>query len=590
MSGSHSRFTPPFSVSQQRFLAICPKFSSSFSIVGSLYIIQHVLRSPSRRQRVYTRLLLVMSGMDLMYAIKCFLSTWPLPTGSAYGAVGTTQTCTAAAFWGQGGSLSSAVYNGSLTLYYLLTIRYGWTQSQFQQQSSSSSSSSSTHNTSTTTRIRISWEWLLHAIPLSIGWGTAIASLPLRLFNPIGWTCWIGPWPLQCAADGDGTPCERGHNAKLYRWLFFHAILWATFAFVTVAMILIYAKIKADERRSDRYNNSFLIKQEEQRQEFQIQSTHDNQDNQQQQVEVLHEDAQASSMTCTTPTTSQSRLSLARSSHRHIIGSSRVLFGGSAKRPSSDEELNTTEYSCSAPFSRTASFKQRKRKQQQHKKQKLSRRFAEQAFWYILSFFLAWIIPMAQFAVTQAPEGTLYYPLLALTVILNPLQGMWNALIYIRPRYLRYRQKQRQQQQQQRRRQSRNSQEGSQQFLGLSLRRSSRQLLQTAGDDSPVDSTGGTTNHTVRPDVWQAIVSAVSVQGEDDEDEWEGEDDNNEESSIHNNDAKPNGTCGRDTPSSDGDDNDRQGDTANDEEIPKHGGEELGQEDHGVVSSAVHEP
>ena len=38
-----------------------------------------------------------MSAMDFIYAIK------PLPVSTgAYGAVGSTQTCTAAGFWGQG--------------------------------------------------------------------------------------------------------------------------------------------------------------------------------------------------------------------------------------------------------------------------------------------------------------------------------------------------------------------------------------------------------------------------------------------------------------------------------------------------------
>ena len=34
--------------------------------------------------------------------------------------------------------------------------------------------------------------------------------------------------------------------------------------------------------------------------------------------------------------------------------------------------------------------------------------------------------------------GYLFYPLLAATVVVNPLQGFFNALIYIRPRYIRY--------------------------------------------------------------------------------------------------------------------------------------------------------
>lgn len=163
-----------------------------------------------------------MSGMDFVYSIKTFISTCPLPASNGtFGAMGTTATCAAAGFFGQGGSLSSVVYNGTLTWYYLPTIRQGWTHRKFQ-----------------------GVEWFLHFVPLAIGWGTAVAALILDLYNPIGWTCWIGPWPYGC--DKDDT-CERGSDAKLFRCVFFHGICWAVFAFVLVAVGMIFWKIYKDE-------------------------------------------------------------------------------------------------------------------------------------------------------------------------------------------------------------------------------------------------------------------------------------------------------------------------------------------------------
>jgi len=95
---------------------------------------------------------------------------------------------------------------------------------------------------------------------------------------------------------------------------------------------------------------------------------------------------------------------------------------------------------------------------------------------------------MVQFAVTNAPGGTLYFPLLAITVIVNPLQGMFNALIYIRPRYLRYRKKQREEQ----------------------------------NGVSPGGRLSGSFSPNSSDKRWQNFVQAVGVKAMDeDEDEWE---------------------------------------------------------------------
>lgn len=268
-----------------------------------------------------------MSLMDVIYSIKCFLSTWPIPEElPIYLASGTTATCTAAGFFGHGGALASAVYNGTLTAYFVLTIVNGWTQRRIHR------------------RVEV---WL-HVVPLLIGWSTAIASLPLTLFNPIGWTCWIGPWPPGCSGDDDDA-CVRGANADIYRWAFFHAILWACFAYVSIAMLLIYLKIRRAEVVSRQY-----------------------------------------------------------------------------REPEDNLNIECT----------TAS--QQEKKQKNEYSRRLSRRFGVQACYYVAAFCVTWIFPMAQFVVTQR-NGHLYFPLLALTVVFNPLQGFWNAMIYIRPRYLAYR-------------------------------------------------------------------------------------------------------------------------------------------------------
>ena len=104
-----------------------------------------------------------------MYSIK---STWTLPkeTG-AWGARGTIQTCTAAGFFGQGSSIASPLYNGSLALFYLLTVKYGWRDDP--------------SGAATMEDGEVDSPNLNHGCILSLvfGWGTAIAGLPLLSYR-----------------------------------------------------------------------------------------------------------------------------------------------------------------------------------------------------------------------------------------------------------------------------------------------------------------------------------------------------------------------------------------------------------------------
>jgi len=260
---------------------------------GSVFIIQSVLRNNHRSKRVYHRLLLLMSSMDLIFSIKEFMSTWIIPKETGvWGAKGTTATCTATGFFGQGSGLTSILYNGMLTLFFLLTIRFGWTETRVQ---------------------RI--EPILHAVPLAIGWATAIAGLPLDLYNPIGINCWIG-----------------GEDAWVYRWAFFHGPLWAVFGFSVIAMIMMYLSVKKQERAVAAYRM---------------------------------------------PADPSRRLA---SSH-----------------------------------------------------------FAAQACFYIAVFFLTWIFPMVQWVLIEK-TGKVYTPILFLQTIFVPLAGFFNFLVYLRPRYRKFRQ------------------------------------------------------------------------------------------------------------------------------------------------------
>jgi len=543
------RFKAPFSLEQQQFLALCPKITALPSIVGSAYIVQHIVRSPKRCRRVYHRLLLGMSVMDFIWSVKSFCSTWPIPSYTGiYLASGTTQTCAAAGFFGHGAALTSAMYSGTLTLYYLLTIRYGWKQE----------------------RIRRYEPVVLHAFPLAIGWATAIAGLPLLLFNPIGWTCWIGPWPPLC---GQGGTCARGENAFLYQWLFFHMLLWASFAFVAVAMWLIYCKIRSQERTVEKYQMKGTVAMRTSPSSMIGAGGEDG--GGAPTIAPQNTDAANAASTSTavgtassiTPTPGETtprstsrrwlpwkrepidswrhrpRRGRRRNQHQQQLrsGSSRsvIRIGGGGSRSGSDDyashdtgsqflfeegdrsskdeldgSMATSESQAHGALrpstlplpspqegggvgSPTATSVTTVQTISDSKS--LSRKFAVQASFYVAAFFVTWIFPMVQFAYIQTSDGTLLFPLLALTVIFAPLQGFFDALIYIRPRYIRYKER-------------------------LQKRRSSH--------NSRPDQHSGAGRGLAMTHSLQILAQAVSVRAEDDEDDLDAQEAHEKEQST----------------------------------------------------------
>jgi hypothetical protein len=135
------------------------------------------------------------------------LSTWPIPKESGIQwAVGNRTTCNVQGFFTQM-TIIGALYNGSLSVYYVLVTRYGWREHDFKKRP---------------------WvQALLHAIPMVWGIGTAIAGEFLTLFNNATLWCWIAPLPP-----------DRGAKASLYRWAFYYGPLWTTIFFLTVNLSL----------------------------------------------------------------------------------------------------------------------------------------------------------------------------------------------------------------------------------------------------------------------------------------------------------------------------------------------------------------
>jgi hypothetical protein len=212
------KFTMPLLTSQEKVLAILPKISGWASAFFSTFTFVIVFRDRSKRQKVYHRLVLGMACADISSSLWLSLSTWPIPreTGILW-AVGTTQSCTAQGFFTQLG-ISSPLYNVSLSLYYVLAVRFNWKEERLRKV-----------------------EPILHLGPWLWALGTSTAGVPLQIFNSANLWCWIADYP------------GRNMETNKYRWAFFYGPLWTTLIVVSINLFLLFQYVWAVTRKSEQH-------------------------------------------------------------------------------------------------------------------------------------------------------------------------------------------------------------------------------------------------------------------------------------------------------------------------------------------------
>jgi hypothetical protein len=162
-------------------LAIVPHLTGDLSFTRSVIIASRVLWSQRKRQNTYHQLLCALSLMDLISSFSYFLSTWPIPADSAYkgvwgssynyAAVGNKATCTAQGFGIQLGVTASAFYNVMLSVHYILTIRFNFSEHE----------------------LKTRCQPCMLSIPLVLGLALSIPGLFLGIYNDSNLWCWIAP-------------------------------------------------------------------------------------------------------------------------------------------------------------------------------------------------------------------------------------------------------------------------------------------------------------------------------------------------------------------------------------------------------------
>lgn len=202
--------TAGFNQAQSRALALSVKISGVASFLASSMIVVSVCRQ--RNRNTLSRLVLAVSLCDCISSIWIGLSTWPIPAEDQIDvtwAIGNRTICTIQGFFAQA-TISSPLYNATMSVYFLLVIRYGWRDSS--------------------TRKVEPW---LHAFPLVFGLGTAVTALVLNRYGNTVFWCWI--------------------TGEIYQGAFFYFPLWIAIFVVTVSCILVYLAVRRAEAASKLY-------------------------------------------------------------------------------------------------------------------------------------------------------------------------------------------------------------------------------------------------------------------------------------------------------------------------------------------------
>jgi hypothetical protein len=222
---------------QSRLLTNIPRVTATLSIVGSAIIIYIILKDRSQKlRRVYHRLLLAYSCIDVMVSFNFALSAMVVPKGTpgVWGAQGTLATCQASGFITQF-SLSQAAYGCFICVYYVLVLRY-----QVREQT-----------------IAKYIEPLVHAFAGITPFVFGTAMILKNNYNPtnvmIGW-CFINVYPMDCLRR-DNIECQRG--AGYEPWLILNNVpVFFFFALVCLSCILTYLKVRSLESRGVRWSFS----------------------------------------------------------------------------------------------------------------------------------------------------------------------------------------------------------------------------------------------------------------------------------------------------------------------------------------------
>lgn len=219
---------------QQKLFFYIPKFTSTFTLLGGLYVIRSVLISKDKRENVFHRLACAMAmGINVTSVVQ-FIGTFAMPkdTEDAYLPLGTVQTCSI-----QGAALFicnmvTFNYYSSLSLYSLIASRNKFNNKKMRE-----------------------YEWCFHSFVIFLPILMSIWGLKNQYFNAgFGW-CWISTFPRYCSLD-ESVECIRGENYEPFA-IFVIAVYVISNTISTICIILLYCDF-SKSMRAERNTSGML--------------------------------------------------------------------------------------------------------------------------------------------------------------------------------------------------------------------------------------------------------------------------------------------------------------------------------------------
>ncbi len=115
------------------------RISATISTISSLFIMIAIQRSQLKLKRIYNRIMLGVSTMDIISSIAIAFTTLPIPASYTEfstilpGASGNIVTCNIQGFVVTVGYIGSMLYFVFLTFYYLCRIQFHMSEEKFQK-------------------------------------------------------------------------------------------------------------------------------------------------------------------------------------------------------------------------------------------------------------------------------------------------------------------------------------------------------------------------------------------------------------------------------------------------------------------------
>lgn len=220
------------SEAQDKALSLAPVFSGLLSAVCSATIIHMVLISDKKTS--YRRILLGLSASDLVSGLVLPLQSYLLPssTSQRIWASGNEASCTAMGFFQQL-SLSNVWYNGMLSFYFLLTVRYGVREFDMARR----------------------YEPWMHVLSLGFPLITASIGAGMGVYDEflIGHGCWITNYPKGCGCMEEGQEDNVCCMSPLIAWIFAGLPALLVMLAIIVNNLLVFCHVRGTLQKSRKY-------------------------------------------------------------------------------------------------------------------------------------------------------------------------------------------------------------------------------------------------------------------------------------------------------------------------------------------------